>query len=268
MGERERTVQALVDTWQATAELGRSLDEADWDAPTGCPGWTVRDQFAHMIGTESMLLGRPAPAADDAAFGTHVRNDFAKFNEAWVLSRQARPGKDVLAEFEEVTAERRAALEALGDEGWSADTMTPVGPGTYEDFMRIRAFDCWVHEQDVRRAVGKPGHHEGPAVDMSLETIAASLGRTVGKKVGAPEGATVAIELTGPIERTVAVAVRGGRGALLDEVPESPTATVVLDGPTFVALACGRADVSTDDVTVRGDEALGRKVAENLAFTI
>ena len=43
--------------------------------------------------------------------------------------------------------------------------MTPAGPDTYGRFMRVRIFDCWMHEQDIRRAVGRPGHVEGPAVD-------------------------------------------------------------------------------------------------------
>lgn len=267
MGDHERVVQALVDTWTSTIDLGRSLDDAEWDAPTGCPGWTVRDQFAHLVGTESMLLGRPAPPTDDDAFGDHVRNDVAKFNEAWVQARRDTPPKDVLAEFEEVTAERTERLRSMGDDEWTADAMTPVGPGRYEDFMRIRVFDCWVHEQDIRRAVGRPGHLEGPAVDLSLDMIAGSLGRTVGKKAAAPDGATVAIELTGPIERRVAVGVTNGRAALLDDVPDEPTATIALDGQTFVALACGRADATADGVTVTGDEALARRVADNLAFT-
>ena len=67
--------------------------------------------------------------------------------------------------------------------------------------MRIRAFDCWLHEQDIRDAVGRPGGEEGPAAEAALDEIAAALGYVVGKKAGAPQGSRVRFELTGPAAR-------------------------------------------------------------------
>ena len=34
----------------ALALLLRQLDDADWDRPTDCPEWTVRDMTAHLVG--------------------------------------------------------------------------------------------------------------------------------------------------------------------------------------------------------------------------
>ena len=267
MGDRERIIEGLADTWASVADLCRGLDDSDWDRATGCPGWTVKDHLAHLLGTEHMLAGHPAAPPLAEPHGAHVRNDIAKFNEAEVEARRATPGGEVLAEFEALAAQRLAALRAMSDEDFTKEAMTPVGPGTYERFMGIRVFDSWIHEQDLRRALGRPGHLEGPAVDIALEHMLPSLGRTVGKKAGAPEGSTVVLELTGPISRRVGVGVQGGRAAVLPEPPPDPTATVTLDSEAFVALACGRSDADPSSVRVSGDEALGRKVAENLAFT-
>jgi uncharacterized protein (TIGR03083 family) len=267
MGDHTRVIDGLADTWRSTIELCRNLSEDEWNRPTGCPGWTIKDQISHLIGTETMLAGRPpAPAAEP--YGDHVRNDIGKFNEAEIAARRERPGKEVLAEFEALSDERLAALRAMSDEDFAKDTMTPVGPGTYGQFMGIRLFDSWVHEQDIRRALGKPGHLAGPAVDVALEHILPSLGRTVGKKAGAPDDTTVVVELTGPIQQRIGVAVTGGRAALLPDPPSNPTTTVTLDAEAFVALACGRSDADPATAKVTGDEALGRKVAESLAFTI
>ena len=37
--------------------------------------------------------------------------------------------------------------------------------------MRIRVFDCWLHEQDIRDAVGRPGGEDGPAASVALDEI-------------------------------------------------------------------------------------------------
>jgi uncharacterized protein (TIGR03083 family) len=266
MGERERIIDGLAATFDSVVELCERLSDSDWDRPTGCPGWTIKDQVSHLIGTERMVAGRP-PAPSQEPYGEHVRNDIAKFNEAEVLARKATPGAEVLKEFRALADERIAALRTMSDDDFSKDSMTPVGPGTYEDFMGIRLFDSWVHEQDIRRALGTPGHLDGPAVDVALEHMLPSLGRTVGKKAGAPEGATVVIELTGPISRRVGVGVQEGRASFLPEPPTDPTASISLDGLTFVALACGRSDADASAVELGGDEDLARKVADNLAFT-
>jgi uncharacterized protein (TIGR03083 family) len=267
MGDRTRIVNALEATWRSVLDLCDGLSDEEWDRPTGCPGWTVKDQISHLIGTENMLLGRPAaPSAEP--YGEHVRNDIAKFNEAEVVARKDRPGPEVLDELRQVVEARVPALRAMSDEDFDKEAMTPVGPGTYGQFMGIRVFDSWIHEQDIRRALGRPGHFEGPAADVALEHVVPSLGRTVGKKAGAPDGSTVVIELTGPMERRLGVGVTGGRAALLPEPPDAPTATLRMDAGAFVALTCGRSDVDASGVALGGDEALARKVAENLAFTI
>ena len=51
----------LEDVWSSIAALGQELSDEDWSKPTDCPGWTVKDQLSHVIGTESMLAGRTAP---------------------------------------------------------------------------------------------------------------------------------------------------------------------------------------------------------------
>ena len=68
------------------------------------------------------------------------------------------------------------------------------------------------------------------------------------------------------------VEVAGGRARLADDVPAEPSVvpaepTVVLSMPvtTFAALVGGRSDVP-EDVTVTGDEALGRAVVAGMGF--
>jgi uncharacterized protein (TIGR03083 family) len=256
--------------WRSTAALGRELDESEWATPTDCPGWTVKDQLSHVVGTESALLRRPGPPP--AASGLdHVRNPIGEMNEAWVEARRPQPGPTVLAEFEEVTAARLAALRAMTDEQLAEVGPSPIGQVPYATFMDVRVMDCWVHEQDMRRALDRPGHLDGPAAAAALRRLAGTLGYVVGKRLAPPDGSAIAIELTGPLARTLVVSVTGGRAAVSDATGPPPEATVCVTLPaeTFAYLVAGRRRaeqaLASGGATVSGDVVLGRRLLDNLA---
>ncbi len=265
--------QALVDkleaVWRSIDELCSSLSEADWNTPTDCPGWTVKDNLSHIIGTESVLLGRPAPEHTPADTG-HVRNPIGEANEVQVDYRRSRSPAEVLEEFREVTGERVAQLRSWGEEDFSKESWTPMGQGTIRDFIEIRIFDCWVHEQDIRRALDRPGHLEGPVAEHAFERVASAMPYVIGKKVGPPNGTVVVFDVNGPAGGRVAVGIEGGRGMRLDDVPGEPTVRVETELEAFNALGCGRWDAARAEgrVKIHGDQELGRSVLENLNFMI
>jgi uncharacterized protein (TIGR03083 family) len=261
----EAVIGLLEREWSSIAELAATFDDAQWRTPTDCPGWTVQDNISHLIGIENMLRGAPAdPPIDDRP--PHVRNDFAAFNEAAVAARRDRAGADVLAEFRAVTAERLDALRALPAEKWDEVGPTPTGQDTYRHFMRMRTFDSWVHEQDIRRAVGVPGHLDGPVVDLVLEWHRRNIGYVVGKRAKAPDGSVVQFALDG--RDAITVSVTDGRAKVVDDA--TPGVTLHLDVETFNALLCGRWDAATaidrDRLRIDGDVALGGQVADAMAY--
>jgi uncharacterized protein (TIGR03083 family) len=266
--DRSTVVDALDDVWDHLLELAGELSDADWDRRTRCPGWTVKDLYAHVLGTESMLLGRQAPEVE-VGEAPHVRNDIGRFNEAWIVAWRDRPPADLLDELRSVIEERRAVLSAMTDADWDEVGFTPAGQDTHGRFMRIRVFDQWIHEQDARMALARPGHLRGPALEVTLDELGASLGFVVGKRAGAPDGSAVRIEVTGPTERTFDVVV-DGRAALVEDLDRDPDVTLRVPLPVFIALAAGRegADPADPTIAVNGDEALGRRVLENLGYTI
>ena len=261
-------VEALDVVWTSLADLGATLSEREWMTETECPGWTVQDNLAHVIGIEATILGRPTPA-HDAPSGPHVKNDVGAGNEVWVDWYRARTGAEVLAEFRAIAAERLAELRAP-DHDFGAETWTPVGPGTVRDLLPFRVFDCWVHEQDIRRALHRPGDADSLAATISLDRIEGLMPMVVGKKVAPPDGTVVAFAVSGPSGRAFAIAVAGGRAAFVDSVPASPTVELTMDTDTFVRLASGRGDpesiLAGGAVTVTGDPVLGRAVAEQMNF--
>ncbi len=260
----------LEHVWSSMAELGGSLTEAEWKAPSECPGWTVQDNLVHITALERFILGDPLPSEDVPDDLPHVKNDIGRSNERWIESRRAWTGADALAEFVATTDARIAQLRALDDDGFAADSWTPMGPGTVAGLLGFRIFDSWVHEQDMRRALARPGDLDSAAARFSTGMMLDVLPYVVGKKVGAPDGSTVVLTLTGPIAVTTAVATTDGRARPVDPVPEDPTVTLSLASDDYARLACGRSDPAealvTGVVAIEGDVELGGALVHQLNY--
>jgi uncharacterized protein (TIGR03083 family) len=156
--EEPDTAELMIAALEAMLALGDSLGPGDWSKPTDCPGWSVQDQFSHQCGLETSLVGRQAAYSGP---GTQPAVDF----------RRSWTPEQVLDELRELVAERVAALRAASGSG--------------DDFLRIRVFDCWLHEQDVRCAVNRPGNLTGPVADFVVARCSMALPMIVGKRGGA-----------------------------------------------------------------------------------
>jgi uncharacterized protein (TIGR03083 family) len=272
--DKDDVLEGLFASWDSIAALLAGLSEDEWRTATALPGWDIHAVVAHMVGTESMLLGLATPEPDvDLETLAHVRNFVGAMNEPWVRSLRGESGAALLQRFRDVTAQRRAVLTAIPVEEWNAPTQTPAGPDSYGRFMRIRAFDCWMHEQDIRAALGREpsaAQLSGADARQSLDEMAASMSFVVGKKGQAPDGSRVLLQLTGPLSREIRVAV-DGRAALVEDFGVAePTTVVTLDGLQFTRLAGGRGPVSyrPADVEYAGDAVVGKRIVENLAYVI
>ena len=103
------SVENLAIVWACLDRLCSDLRDSDWDLPTGCPGWTVKDHLSHLVDYEARALGRTAPEHDPGP-RAYLKNDMGRANEVGVDARRPVPGPAVLEEFREVTAERLAQL--------------------------------------------------------------------------------------------------------------------------------------------------------------
>jgi uncharacterized protein (TIGR03083 family) len=270
--DKADVLDGLFAEWDAIVAVVEGLSDAQWQAPTPLPGWSVRDVVAHVIGTESMLQGAGTPEADiDVSTLKHVRNDVGVMNERWVRKLRSVSTADLVDKLRTTITERRTALTDMCDGDWNAIAMTPAGPDTYGRFMRVRIFDCWMHEHDIRDALGRPvsdADLAGQSSRLALDEMAASMGFVVGKLGGAPDGSRVSIELTGPLRRIINVAVEG-RGKVVDDFGQAePTATIEMDGLLFTRLAGGRTPLAqhAGAIAYRGDESVGRRIVEHLNY--
>ena len=267
----QQMVDLMEAVWKSIDGLCGGLTQDQWSLPTECPGWSVQDQVSHLVGSECRLLGRPAPAHEPADT-SHVRNEVGQGNEVLVDYRRQFSGADILAEFREVTAERLDLLRAMSEDDFAADTPNPLGSGPYTDLLAIRIYDAWVHEQDMRRTLGIPGHLGGPVAQHSFGRTAAAMPFVVGHKVAPDDGTTVVFEITGQVGGTIALSMEGGRANRMDAAPTSPTVKLTMGLEPFNALGTGRWSaehaLANGSVTIAGDHALGERIVNEMNFMI
>jgi uncharacterized protein (TIGR03083 family) len=261
-------IDCLADTWAHLSSLVNGFDDREWHAPTECPGWDVAAHVAHVAGTEATLLGRPAPPP--APPGPHVRNQLGEMNEAWVQHWRGRPTLELVAELEEVTAARLAALRSMSDEELERPGWSPIGEVPYATFMGVRVMDCWVHEQDIRQATGRPWRFDGPAAPVAIDRLMSSLGFVIGKRVAPGEGRSVAlvVGVEGQPLREAVYTVTAGR-AVPAEPGTEPVAVVEMTGEGWVRVAAGRLPgrdaLATGLARMVGDRSIGERLVDNLA---
>jgi uncharacterized protein (TIGR03083 family) len=265
----DASIDNLAAVWSSISQLCASLDDGDWVRATACPGWDVQDQLSHLIGPEAIFLGRPMPSAIEIP-PPYVKNDLGKLNEGSVAYRRGWAPKDVLAEFDEVTELRLDQLRGMSDEDLDEDSWTPAGPGTYRDLLAIRVLDCWIHEQDIREAVDRPGDVSGPVSDHVLGRFFRAMPMIVGKKAEAAEGSTVRFDITGPTAGTLDIVVTEGRAKPVEDPLESPGVTVTAGFLPYTRVCAGRREpqvaVKAGDLGSSGDSDLGEAIIRSLPF--
>lgn len=263
------TLRCLFETWQSMQTLGATLTETDWKTPTACPGWSVQDNFSHIIGTERALGG--FGGTDHKATNLeHVKNPIGEMNEHQVDARRHLSGAQILQEFDEIIMLRKSFFKTAPGNYFTDEAMTPIGRAPMSVFLSIRAMDCWVHEQDIRRALNKPGNQGSLGAELSVDRLCRTLPMVVGKRAAAPEGSSTVVQITGPVERNIVIAVTNGRAVVGEMNNEAPTLAIEFDSNTFVALATGRAtsEELREKTKIVGDVALGERVVGALNMMI
>jgi uncharacterized protein (TIGR03083 family) len=267
----EWITDALEETWDAIDRLLSSLSPERYDAPTPCPGWSVRDVLSHLVGFELLIQGQAAPEGDVSG-ADHVRNAIGELNERFVAARRAMPGADVLEEFREVSASSLVRLRALSAQQWETPGWSPEGEVPLHRFQETRILDSWIHLQDLRDALAEPEDDHGPGEEIVVNRFEAAMPFVFARRAGAPEGSTLRLNLVGRLARTVLLEVRDGRGHAVGSLGGEPSVEMTTPVALFWRRAAGRisaaAFLAASATDVRGDRALASAFAEAMAIMI
>jgi uncharacterized protein (TIGR03083 family) len=263
-----------VDLWRRACSdllaLARTVDDLSWDFPTDLPGWSVHDVMAHCSALECELAGDEPLPADVDPDAPHIQNARGVYTEQGVAARRGYGRQQLIEEFEEAVHRRGGLLDAepLDDPSGTP----PITPGAIEwdwgTLLRNRIVDIWVHDQDIRRAVGKPGDQDTLAAAFVQDVFGRAMPYVLAKRAGADPGTSLIVDITGPVPALYAVQVNAdGRGVPADEADVEPTARLTMSTETFAMLAAGRRDPHQLPVTVAGDAALADRVISDMVVT-
>lgn len=285
-------VQVYQHVVQSLLDVGRRCRDDDWDAPTAAPGWTVKDQFAHVVAVEAHLAGQPQPDVEPVA-GERPRQTFLRWMEAGVQARRDRSGPDLLVELEELLQVR---LAVLWSDGLDLDTEVPsvrTDTAPLGDLLRARLMDIWVHGQDVREALRHPGDLDSPAASVFIAALEEAFPTLLRRRVsGLTPGLGIILESTGPVLGRFGVRVEesadepdglalhplftGHREGTDVTGPETPDPTGVVPSQVTIIRAstdsltrraAGRRSTEDTHYTVVGDEDLAARVLDAIVIT-
>ena len=267
----QQVLSEYVDVWwQAIndfTDLLEELDEAEWATPTDLPGWDVKAVASHIAHLEGILAGAGEETAE-VGEPDHVTGLMGLYTEVGVVNRRDATPDAIINEIRSAATARHTALLADPPTDGSAKPEPIFGgvPWDWRTLLRNRPLDVWMHEQDIRRAVDRPGGMDSPAARHTAEYLAESLGYVLAKRIGSPAGTTAVLEMEGSAPFAYAVN-DAGRGERLSDVPGEPTVRLRMDREAFIRLAGGRCEPEPGTVSVEGDQELGQRLRDALATT-
>jgi uncharacterized protein (TIGR03083 family) len=141
--DREDSWRAIERQRRVIAELLEDLTDEQWDTPSLCTGWRVRDVAAHI----AMAPTPPGPWVM-LVEGVRARGSFNRLNHDVAVRHANRPGADLVAEIRKHAASRR--LPAVT---------------SYRNILP----DVMVHGQDIAIPLGR---------HLAMPTDAAAAGAT------------------------------------------------------------------------------------------
>jgi uncharacterized protein (TIGR03083 family) len=226
----------------------------------------VQDNVAHLVGLEAALITGVEPEHELIGEFPHAKGPIGEYMERHVDARRGFPPDAVLTEFVAVFLGRLAALRALPDAAFDEPARGPMGSTSpLGRMLGIRVFDVWAHEQDIRRAVRRPGGYATSAARVSFERCTAFAGAAKADLM--PDGTSLVWQLEGPYAGEHAWAFAEGKATRLDTPPDSPTVRLTAQSETFMVLCCGRSDARPEDVQVDGDAELAAAILADPGFT-
>jgi len=128
----------------AYADLCDSMTPAQWDTPSLCDGWKVRDVVAHVNDGNDLKLGRALLTL--AKYGFRLNT---------MLQREAQ--KQGTQATEQLASAMRASIGSRS-----------LPPGTKPIDLPVEYI---VHQQDVRRAIGIPRSYPADTMRAALDRL-------------------------------------------------------------------------------------------------
>jgi len=268
-----QTLALFAPTRQALKELLGALSPRDWELPTACASWCVKDVAAHLLAGDLGILSRRRDSYSIP--GVPAPRDYNELvalinalNDAWVMAaRRLSPRVlvDLLAWAGPQVEDYFGTWEPDAP-GYPVDWAGPGPAPNWLDLAREYT-ERWHHQQQIRDAVGRPGLKEARYLHPVLDAFVRALPHSF-RDVAAPAGTTVLVRITreGGGDWFV-VREATGWGLYLDVQTPPAAAVHVADDDAWRLFTKGlRGEEALRRVKVEGDPALCRRVLSTIAI--
>jgi uncharacterized protein (TIGR03083 family) len=252
--------------------LLRALDPPQWNLPTACALWSVRDIAAHLLDDDLRRLsfhrdGQPPPAAGPLA-GRALVDLVNAMNAEWVtVARRMSPR--VLVDLLEVTGPWVVDLfrgtDPFAPAHWAVTWAGETESAHWFDVGRDYT-ERWLHQQQIRDAVGAPPlagrEWLHPVLALFVRALPPAYAET-----RAPNGATVRVAIEGEAGGVWTLHREDDEWRLYAGAAPSATATVTLSDDTAWRLFSKglSPQVARARVRLEGDQTLAAVVLDALA---
>lgn len=231
---------AITQLWDQVIAVAETVTPDQWDDPVPwCPNWRIADLVSHLGGLQTAMNGVPQPGPPA---GWEPPTEGSLFDLAMAPSTAARRDWTPQQRLDELRVARDGHAAALGAvDDWSAPAEGLTGPTTHDGLFRVRAFDIWVHLQDLREALGAPVEHDdhSEAAAAAFDYVADLLPWMFVKRAGATDGDVLLVSLSAPLERDGIVRVVERR-ARWEDASQTPDDRLTAAPGALTLLAAGR----------------------------
>jgi uncharacterized protein (TIGR03083 family) len=225
----------------ALLELLTGLAREQWETDTPCPGWTVHDLTAHLLGDDLGVLSRDRDEySDRLSIETGARatwkslvESLNRTNEQWVQATRDLSGRllvELLRYSGELSYEYFRGLDPDG----LGDTVSWAGPEPAPHWLNTarQYTERWVHQAQIREALRLPSLDEPRFLSPVIATFTRALSRAYSAQQ-ADEGTCITVSVQGQAGGHWSLRRQSGGWVLYEGEAPSPVTSIRLDQETF-----------------------------------
>ncbi|MEP6774475.1 MAG: maleylpyruvate isomerase family mycothiol-dependent enzyme [Chloroflexota bacterium] len=254
----------------ALLQLLSTLTPDEWNLPTVCSNWTVKDVALHILGGDlaNISLRRdsfyglsPAPGEDFVVFINRINEDWVqearRLSPRLLIDLLAFAGPQLFAYFDTLDLDQVTAHVS-----WAGHDPSPVWLDVAREYT-----ERWFHQQHIRDAVGKPGQTGPRFLAPVLATFAYALPHTY-RDTPAPEGTTIHVHITGDAGGDWSVVREPSAWKLYQGTTDSPTTSITMDQSTaWRLLTKGLThEAARSAISFEGNQPLGEPIFQAIAI--
>jgi uncharacterized protein (TIGR03083 family) len=151
-----------------------AADPSNWNTPTACPGWELRDMVGHLLdATDSYLAGFDIARRGGTAPPSVGVAGMAVASDEAARAYRSTPRDELLARFRDRTDQLLAEFEPLSDAEWSGLIVPDryMGPLPAMILAAGMLGGATVHGWDIREGMGAPHAISGDAADLLVPFV-------------------------------------------------------------------------------------------------